>query len=288
MLPNNQSLLWQYFGLAFALSWSVWGLGAALGQARSLESFGVFLYLGTFGPMLAALWLLTRHGGKLEVLALLQRMVQVRMPWGVYLLTWWVFPLVLGLGLWILGFAFKPGATLNLLSLGVAMPINGLLTALFSPGPLGEEPGWRGYALERMHKLGDWTSSVTLGILWALWHLPIALLLPEWRELFPGQNVSLALWLVLYPPSLIALALMFLKLWKWTGQSIFICILFHGVVNTSFQILDKVNTPYSAGVSFGLLDLILWMAALVFVAMDRLIFERPKTNRSRVSKPSQS
>ena len=288
MIANKQTPLWLYFGLAFAFSWSVWGLGAALGRGGSLEFFGVFLYLGTFGPLAATLWLSARRGGRLEVLTLLRRMVKVRVRWGVYLLTWWVFPLVMALGLWILGFTFKPGAALNLVSLMVAMPINGLLTALFSPGPLGEEPGWRGYALEHMKHLGEWASSALLGLLWALWHLPIALIVPEWREMFTGVAVSLGLWLTLYPVSLIALAVMFVKLWKWSGHSIFICILFHGVVNTSFQILDKVSTPYSAGVSYALLDLILWIAALVLIAIDRFVLERTKANRSRVANLSQS
>jgi membrane protease YdiL (CAAX protease family) len=41
-------------------------------------------------------------------------------------------------------------------------------------GPLGEEPGWRGYALPRLEaRFGPTKSSLILGVLWTAWHLPL-------------------------------------------------------------------------------------------------------------------
>jgi membrane protease YdiL (CAAX protease family) len=49
-------------------------------------------------------------------------------------------------------------------------------------GPLGEEPGWRGYALPRLeHDLGPVRASMVLGLLWAPWHLPL-FFYPGWTS----------------------------------------------------------------------------------------------------------
>jgi membrane protease YdiL (CAAX protease family) len=41
-------------------------------------------------------------------------------------------------------------------------------------GPLGEEPGWRGYALPRLEAIfGPVHGSLLLGLLWTGWHLPL-------------------------------------------------------------------------------------------------------------------
>jgi membrane protease YdiL (CAAX protease family) len=41
-------------------------------------------------------------------------------------------------------------------------------------GPVGEESGWRGYALPRLQRrFNPVTSSLILGFLWANWHLPL-------------------------------------------------------------------------------------------------------------------
>jgi membrane protease YdiL (CAAX protease family) len=47
-----------------------------------------------------------------------------------------------------------------------------LFFALIS-GPLNEEFGWRGFALDKLFiRFGFWKGSVALGIIWAAWHLP--------------------------------------------------------------------------------------------------------------------
>lgn len=273
---SRQQPVWLYFVLAFGISWSIWFVGYAVGQSKSLEDFGTFLFLGSFGPALAALLLTFLQGGMTQVRMFLMQFVLVRVKFGVYLATWFIFPAVIALGFLLLGFPFKSDPLLNIATLIIAMPINGLLTAFLSPGPLGEEPGWRGFALPRLTQLGEWQSIAVLGLLWTFWHLPIALMFPGWRELFTGQNVDFGSWLIFYPLSVLALTVMLSKIWKWSGQSVFVCILFHGVVNMTFQITDKIGTPYSATVSYLLLDLLLWVAALVFMALDRLVFN-PKT-----------
>ena len=48
--------------------------------------------------------------------------------------------------------------------------------AVIANGGLGEEPGWRGFALPRLIQLmGPLPAAITLGVIWGVWHLPVFL-----------------------------------------------------------------------------------------------------------------
>ncbi len=52
--------------------------------------------------------------------------------------------------------------------------IMGVVFFTFWFGPLPEEIGWRGFALDRLQsRMSALTSSLLLGTIWALWHLPL-------------------------------------------------------------------------------------------------------------------
>ena len=75
-------------------------------------------------------------------------------------------------GVFLLGFDMP---TMDYIRAIVANPLNIFLVILFSliSGPLNEEFGWRGYALDRLLlKFGFLRGSLILGFIWAIWHLP--------------------------------------------------------------------------------------------------------------------
>jgi uncharacterized protein len=261
-----------FFVLAYSFSWAVWLIGAS--ATRSFEDMMPALMIGSFGPFIAALIVSASSGGWSAVKALLLNVVKWRVPFWCYLCAWLVFPLVMTAGLMLFGFAHA--GAVDLLGMGlrltVAMPLNALLTALFSPGPLGEEPGWRGFALPRLLRLGEWRSSLLLGLIWGFWHLPLAVLFPEFREIVPG--VTLPMWLVLYPLSVIAISVMMTQLWKWTGSAL-IAITFHAVLNFTMATLptDKLVADYSPLMGGIVVIALFWVAAGVFVGIDRLIVQ---------------
>jgi len=150
-----------FFGLAYALSW---GSYAILG--------GPFLF--PWGSLLAALLVASVTRGKAGLRDLLSRCLRWRVG-----LTWYAaalgVPVAIGLAtVW-----------LNIL-MGAPMPSMAQLGPWYSffllfpvaliDAPLGEESGWRGYALPRFPAgRSPLANTLILGVLVAGWHVPIAL-----------------------------------------------------------------------------------------------------------------
>lgn len=52
----------------------------------------------------------------------------------------------------------------------------------FMSGPWSEEFGWRGYALDRfLERFGALRGSIALGLIWAVWHLPLYAMPATWH-----------------------------------------------------------------------------------------------------------
>jgi uncharacterized protein len=88
---------------------------------------------------------------------------------------------------------------------------------------LGEELAWRGFALPRLlTRYNALVASVVLGVIWALWHLPLL-----WTE--GGPMYQLPVWLLLL--DLTAKAVLFTWVFLHTRGSVLIAMLFHGATN---------------------------------------------------------
>ena len=93
-------------------------------------------------------------------------------------------------------------------------------------GPLGEEPGWRGYALPKMlERQGALAASLMLGVLWAAWHLPLGLV----GDLTVYGSIHAVL-----------AAVVFTWLWQNTRGSVLLAILMHASHQNSVRYLGRV------------------------------------------------
>ena len=165
-----------FFTLAYALAWIPWGADIALGGAAQ-----GLIAIGQFGPLLAALIVIGATEGRGGVRPFLKRLRNRRSGGGLYALAI-VGPFLLALGATLLD-ALTGGAAPSLarqvpdsVPQGAIVPLLPLLFIfgfLFG-GPLGEEPGWRGFALPRfLGGFGTWTATALLGLVWGLWSIPL-------------------------------------------------------------------------------------------------------------------
>ncbi len=105
-------------------------------------------------------------------------------------------------------------------------------TALYG-GPLGEEAGWRGFALPRLQKRFDpLLASVWLGLAWGLWHLPLHVT-GYYNQAF-GDPLS---GLLMRTFTTLPLTLIFTWLYNRTRGNLLVMVCLHTAVNVTSSLI---------------------------------------------------
>jgi CAAX protease family protein len=186
------------------------------------------------------------------------------------LLIWRVDPrwyLVVALGPFALaGVAVGLNTLLGGPALSLGIPLLGvavfLAFSIFPGSALGEEIGWRGYALPRLQARGSALgASLILGPIWALWHLPL------WLTGAPGRTASLYAAFVV---SVIALSVILTWVYNSTGGSLLMVVLLHATFNL------PITLSMEALGSRATVPLLLYWGLLVVVAIVVVIVAGPK------------
>jgi membrane protease YdiL (CAAX protease family) len=262
--------LTSFFVLAYALSWlgwSPWFLSQAGVGLLPYDGgpFSTLLNVAALvlGPTLSALVVTGATEGKDGVRRLLCRIVMWRVGF-----RWYAFVL-LGIPAIVLASAVVvPGALASFDASAVPKVMFLYVTAglffLFAGGPFFEEIGWRGFALPRLQRLyGPLGGTLILGVLWALWHLPL-FLIPDW-DTPHGSVLDVALFVGLA----IGIAVVLTWVFNSTKGSVLMTILAHGSFNMAVvSAYDLFPTP---SVTEGFANFVIGFgaAAVVIAALTR-------------------
>jgi uncharacterized protein len=234
---SPRSFPWSFILLTYGLSWTIWIAGwLAAGKPDDLlASSGMMAaaYLGSFGPGLAALVLTARSGGRTAVIDWLRNFVRFRCGWRAYAAAFLPFPIAVLLLTVAFGYTPIPGVGGGIppiLAYATIFPVsifNGVANVVLGAGPIGEEGGWRGYLLPRLLETrSELRSSLTIGIVWALWHLPVMAMFPAWRD-----GVDFWVYLPLYVLSVMAVSCLITRVWVIGRGSLVPVIWLHGIFN---------------------------------------------------------
>jgi uncharacterized protein len=215
-----------FFALAYGLAWLAW-LPLVLSQS-GIGVLTIKLPLwttlpGSYAPLAAACIVRWASNRDLRIGRLLpspsRALFAFAMGWLLIAFAFVILPSV-----WLTG-----GALSSLDWAALAVYFQSTPRALLMAGPIGEEPGWRGFALPRLQAhLGPLPAILLLGVLWALWHAPL-FLVPSWNGASPQ------IYFLLVAAFSFVMGLCF----NLSNGSILVAVLLHAVFNASSPVLGK-------------------------------------------------
>jgi uncharacterized protein len=251
-----------FFVLTFVISWFPWYAGIAP-------------EVMAMGPSIAAFIIIPLVAGKAGLKFLFRSFGRVRAGAKYWLIA--IFgPAVfffLGLGGYIL-FKGTPPPFIMLREELSLIPLYLVLVVLLPVnGPVGEEFGWRGYALPKLQsKYGPLWASLLIGSIWGIWHLP---------SFFASQGVlgQLAatlgmIFIVPYTFGTIAQSIFMTWLYNKTHRSALIAgIVWHAAVNFWAPVLlsDSSLRAAQAGTHFPTIVPALYLTVLAVQVLAAIL-----------------
>jgi uncharacterized protein len=249
-LPADNSVshtreLWNYVALTYILWALTWGVmvvlrlpGAAFtpdGRGPTPVAFALFV-LGGLSPFFAGLFATWRTEGSRGLRALARSAMQVNLGWRWYLASLLPFG-VLAVALGLSVAQARPLNDFPLLRDPLALL--GMSLGLFLLGPVTEEFGWRGFALDRLvARWGVINGSLILFVIWTVWHLPLFFIAGTSQQ----RAGNLALEIPVFAAGVLGRTLLLTWFYLGTRRSLWSAIWLHFTLNYGDTLLAGLTT----------------------------------------------
>jgi len=254
-----------FFVLMFALSWWTWPLYVVGLSPSALIP----------GQLLAALIVISLTQGWSGLRELGSRMIRWRVRW-----YWYAVAIGLPLAVLLVAVGLNVALGAGSPSLAQVSPLSSLLMVyavrLISPldGPMGEEPGWRGFALPVLQGSGrsPLLATLILAPIVALWHVPLVVT----HQFSPAILLG-------------AFTFTFVATWVFnhTGGSVFMTILLHTAEGT-IGLLDGVGFVGAAKAQLSWVYSVVWLVVAIGLVIFDWKFWRAPAAAEATTQPPQA
>jgi len=286
-----------FVGITFSLSWFIAILFFALGGKWNTPAAQITAMVIMFMPMTSAI--IVQKFIYKEPLKPLGVSFKLNRWW---LLAWLLPPLIafatIGVSLLIPGVAYSPEMTgfferfvgivppeqiQQMKDQMASFPISifwiALIEGLFAGitinavAGFGEELGWRGFLLREFRHMSFWKSSVIIGLIWGIWHLPLILQGHNYPQ-HPVEGVfMMILWCLLLAPIFSYI--------RVRSKSVIAAAIIHGSLNgtagLSIMVIEG-GSDLIVGVTGAAGLVVLLIVNLCIFFFDRSIRGRPLDN----------
>lgn len=223
--------------------------------------------------------------GKKEVKRLFASLVQFRCG-GLSYLSALLLPPALVVGAILVNMLFgHPFPAFAVENWKLILPI--FVLSLIQAG-LGEEMGWRGFALPHLvKKTRPLTAALIIGGVWACWHLPLYFF-PGFIQHDVAQTSGFVVTFVIYSTFVVAASVVFSWLYLRSRNSLVPAILIHGMINVCGWYFHYQDTQAYGGLTMLIALSLLWVVAAVLVSVTSPVFRTQGTALFRRSLPQPS
>ncbi len=247
-IENKQIIV--FFALSYIISWPLWILSDVFNSSL-LE------VLGRFGPLVSAVIITATTNGLLGIKQIIKKFCIWKIGFRWYVLC------------------FLSTAVIAMIAIDINQIITGVNPIYNNPkewylifpvfiyvlffSVLGEETGWRGFALPRLQKkFSALTSSLIIGALWGFWHFPLFFIEGDFH-----QTIPLGLFLI----QSVALSIIMTWLYNNTRRSLLISHLFHASSNVTIGLLPilPVDTNGDLGALYITVAMLIVFTALIII-----------------------
>jgi uncharacterized protein len=243
-----------FFLLTYAVTWCLWTPLVLAPDSLPGAIALALVVLGSLVPSSVAIVLIALLHGRPGVRKLLGRLLKGRIG-----LRWYVAVLLLpllvplGVGIGVVFGGNAPDVDVTILS-----ALSLLLFSIFPGSAMGEELGWRGFALPHMQQAHSALSaSLVIGAIWGCWHLPLYLVGTDFRSpsIFPAFVLAV-----------IASSVTCTWLYNSTGGSLLIVVLYHATANLPLTLFIAPLGEHSGRPFLIVLALLVMAAGAIVVA----------------------
>ncbi len=249
----------------FILTWIIWSLAMLIKDTNT----SLIITIGTFVPSCVGLgtFYIT---SKPKFRSLLKSSANFKMKLTDYLYIFLTIPVVLLIS--YLMMVILNQEVPNISYKFIEFPIV-FIVILITMGPLGEEYGWRGLLLPNfLRKHSVMESSLIIGFIWSLWHLPLFFIEGALQSSFVELYGFIIAFLgyIFYT---VIISLLITVIYKKTNGNLLSSILIHTVANMSIGVMPLVFNQIGAIIY---LTVLLIVISLIYVLSKKNNFKESK------------
>jgi uncharacterized protein len=242
-----------FFVLTYAVTWTLWAPLVVFRDQIPGPLVLVLLVLGSNVPSVLGILFVALLRGRSGVRILLGRLLRARIG-----LRWYLAAVALAVpalcAVWV---STLLGGPSPVVVTTISAVVVSFLFSIFPGSAVGEELGWRGFALPRLQaRHSALASSLIVGAAWGIYHFPLFLL---------GSPIRPFALFLPFVIGCVIMSIFYTWMYNGTGGSLLIVVLLHATTNLPLTIVYAPLGERVVGV-FWLLDAMLAITAAVLIA----------------------